>query len=87
MTDSSLSLFVSRVFTNDPYYALPFYYLAFGTYSSYRRTNLHEFNTILNMKFTPLESPAVYGWVGIDKILIFLIERAGVYPSFLTGFT
>jgi hypothetical protein len=39
------------------------------------------------MKFTPLESPAVYGWVGIDKILIFLIERAGVYPSFLTGVT
>jgi excisionase family DNA binding protein len=42
------------------------------------------------LKFTPLESPAIYG--GDDKKIIFILERVGVKmqvkaPSFLTGFT
>jgi hypothetical protein len=37
--------------------------------------------------FTPLESPAIYGGDGIDKILIPHRKGGVKAPSFLTGFT
>jgi hypothetical protein len=37
--------------------------------------------------FTPLESPAIYGGDGIDKISIPYRKSGVKAPSFLTGFT